>query len=190
MTNYHVVSTAKVNISHWSVSPVWAWVRHYKFLTQIFIIFVELDPQNHQEKSLHNLRRGLLQVVSSTQLCNCVLCVGAIKDNLLILAHLTVTAAAASVEATGMLMPPWRSATTSAQLLSITGKVPSTPLNIPLMPLGSCSLPGPARGTVMWVNSPLSLKKSFYDSKPCKLEKSSVALLNQILLDSPLQYLI
>lgn len=134
-----------------------------KFLTLTFIIFVELDPQNHQEKSLHNLRRGLFQVLSSTELhCDSVPCVGAIKDNLLILSHLTVTAAAASVEVREMLTPLWRSATTSAQLLSITGTAPSTPLNIPRMPLGSCSLPGPARGTATWVKFPLPYN-SFYN---------------------------
>lgn len=156
LANYHIVPAAKVNISHWSVSPARAWVRHCKFLTEIFIIFVELDPQNHQEESLHNLRRGLLQVLWRTGLCDSALCVGAMRDNLLILAHLTVTAAAASVEATEMLMPRWRSATTSAQLLSITGTAPSTPLNIPLMPLGSCILQGPARGTATWVDFPQS----------------------------------
>lgn len=134
-----------------------------KFLTLTFIIFVELDPQNHQEKSLHNLRRGLFQVLSSTELLrDSVPCVGAIKDNLLILSHLTVTAAAASVEVREMLTPLWRSATTSAQLLSITGTAPSTPLNIPRMPLGSCSLPGPARGTATWVKFPLPYN-SFYN---------------------------
>lgn len=133
-----------------------------KFLTPTFIIFVELDPQNHQEKSLHNLRRGLLQVLSSTELLrDSVPCVGAIKDYLLILSHLTVTAAAASVEVREMLTPLWHSATTSAQLLSITGTALSTPLNIPRMPLGSCSLPGPARGTAMWVKFPLPYN-SFY----------------------------
>lgn len=134
-----------------------------KFLTSIFIIFLELDSQNHQEESLHNLRRGLFQVLSRTELLHdSALCVGPIIDYLLILSHLTVTAAAASVEVREMLMPLWRSVTTSAQLLSITGTAPSTPLNIPRMPLGSCSLPGPARGTAMWVKFPLPYN-SFYN---------------------------
>ncbi|XP_051925300.1 transient receptor potential cation channel subfamily M member 5-like isoform X2 [Hippocampus zosterae] len=43
--------------------------------------------------------------------------------------------------------PPWPSATISARPLSITGTAPSTPPSTRRMPLGSYSLPAPARGT-------------------------------------------
>lgn len=38
-------------------------------LLKFSVMFLELDPQNHQEKSLHHLCRGLLQVLWSALLC-------------------------------------------------------------------------------------------------------------------------
>lgn len=62
-------------------------------------------------------------------------------------------------------MPLWLLATTSAQRLSTTGTVPSTPLSAPLTPSENCSSQAPARGIAMWVTSVSALNASldFYN---------------------------
>lgn len=126
-------------------------------------MFSELDPKNHQEKSVHHLCRGFFQVLWtlwSTFICDYNISLMTVmmphkmimfSHGCIILSPLSVMARFASVGVRETPMPLWLSATISARRWSTTGTAPSTPLSTQPMPLESCSLQEPARGIATWV---------------------------------------